>query len=72
MPRSMMAGESAMATVGKRDSKRPDWLCTKRGCVASVTPTPSSAPPGPKGTQPSSAASWQPLQMPSENVSGRA
>ena len=31
MPRSMIAGVSLTRTVGKRDSKRPDALCTKRG-----------------------------------------
>ena len=47
----------------------PERLWMNRGCTASGR-TPSCCCPVP-GTQPSSAISWQPLQMPSEKVSRR-
>ena len=66
MPWSMTAGVfSSMPTVVHLDSKRPESLWMKRGCSTStVAPSPPSA-----GTNPRSAMSWHPLQMPSENVS---
>mmetsp|Transcript_33862 Transcript_33862/g.54431 ORF Transcript_33862/g.54431 Transcript_33862/m.54431 type:complete len:239 (-) Transcript_33862:2301-3017(-) len=69
MPRSqtLVAADFSMRTVTKRDSKRLLLLCTKRGCSTSGR---ESLLPSTPGTQPSSASSWAPLQMPRANVSG--
>ena len=65
------AGEPPwMVTTDQRDSKRPEALCTKRGCCAGGS-VPAAVCWG-NGTQPSRAISWQPLQMPREKVSGRS
>ena len=64
MPYSMIALLCSTRTFTKRDSKRPDLFCTKRGCF--------SIGRFANGTTPSCAISWQPLHTPSENVSGRA
>jgi len=65
------AGEPPwMVTTDQRDSKRPEALCTKRGCCAGGS-VPAAVCWG-NGTQPRRAISWQPLQMPREKVSGRS
>ena len=60
---NMMAGLFVILTVTQRDSNRPDTFLTKRGCFSSGMPS--------QGANPRSPKSWQPLQTPRENVSGR-
>lgn len=55
-------GEGRISTVAQRHSKRPEVLCTKRGCSTSCREPP--------GTHPSSAMSWHPLHTPRLKVSG--
>lgn len=64
MPLSMIAGESRISTIDQRDSNFPEILLGKQSDWAlSAIPCQSS--------QPVNVNSWQPLQTPSEKVSGR-
>ena len=58
---SRTLGEGLISTVAQRHSKRPDVLCTKRGCSMSCREPP--------GIHPRSAMSWHPLHTPRLKVS---